>query len=235
MERIFLPCTRFRDILDSQGLLEEVVEHDVEPLQELILDVLTEELLGAERAFTYADLYATLGNEATVAWLTPHAAIIRENGLAMNAWEQLDESCGFCFSADGNNISALARSPEHLLEICDVVLRLLAASAVQSVRLNNWRSLDRLFISAPTLEYLMEQCQSMKILTLMNLKMDEDHCRVLGTYSRPELNISLVWCTITSAGVLWQKSLDRIRDRPSFIHVILTVWFSRMGCAETVV
>jgi hypothetical protein len=30
--------------------------------------------------------------------------------------------------------------------------------------------------------------------------LDENHCRVLGTYSRPDLDISLVGCRITSAG-----------------------------------
>jgi hypothetical protein len=85
------------------------------------------------------------------------------------------------------------------LEICDVVLRLLAASVVQSVRLNNWRS-PGLFINAPTLANLMEQCQSLKVLSLMNLRLDEDHCRVLGAYSRPDLKIVLDRCELTSAG-----------------------------------
>jgi hypothetical protein len=38
-----------------------------------------------------------------------------------------------CFNADGN--IRLGSLPEHLLEICDVVLRLLAASVVHSVLL----------------------------------------------------------------------------------------------------
>jgi hypothetical protein len=33
--------------------------------------------------------------------------------------------------------------------------------------------------------------------------------------------------------VLWQRSLDAIRDRPSLNVVMLTISFSLMGCAET--
>jgi hypothetical protein len=47
---------------------------------------------------------------------------------------------------------------------------------------------------------MMEQCQSLKTLTLKNLEMDENHCRVLGTFSRPALEIVLHQCKITSAG-----------------------------------
>jgi hypothetical protein len=46
----------------------------------------------------------------------------------------------------------------------------------------------------------MEHCRSLKVLTLLGLEMDEDHCRVLGAYSRPDLEIILHLCTITSAG-----------------------------------
>jgi hypothetical protein len=49
------------------------------------------------------------------------------------------------------------------------------------------------------LAYLMEQCQSLKVLTLANLKMDEDQCRVLGNYSRPDLDIEFKRCRITGA------------------------------------
>jgi hypothetical protein len=70
------------DILESQGVRRSLCEH----LQELNLDVSTEELLSAERVFTFADLDATLGNEDTVVWLTPHAGIT-VRGRAMNVWE----------------------------------------------------------------------------------------------------------------------------------------------------
>jgi hypothetical protein len=55
-----------RDILVNRGL------DPPEGLQELNLNLSTEELLSAERAFTYADLFAMLGNKSTVAWITPH-------------------------------------------------------------------------------------------------------------------------------------------------------------------
>jgi hypothetical protein len=74
MERLFSPCTRYRDILELEG-----VRHHHEGFRELNLDVSTQEFLSAERAFTYADLYAMLGNGETVAWLTPHAAVAHEN------------------------------------------------------------------------------------------------------------------------------------------------------------
>jgi hypothetical protein len=202
MEHLFSPCTRLQDIFESQGQLEEIRRRRPEPLQERNLDVSTEELLSAERAFTYADLYAMLGIANTVAWLTPHAAVAREHsGLAAIIWDSLDESESYCFSfsADGKDVIAYARSSEHLLEICDIVLRLLALSVVQSVNLFDW-TLDDELNNAPTLAYLMEQCHSLKALTLKNLEIDEHHIRVLGAYSRPDLEIVLKHCKITSAG-----------------------------------
>jgi hypothetical protein len=118
MERLFSPCTRYRDLLHSQahtGHLEWL------QVRELNLDVSTDELFSPGRAFTYADLYAVLGNEDTVVWLTPHVAVARGGGCALLCWNLLDESCSFWFSANGKLKAAFARSPEHLLEICDVV------------------------------------------------------------------------------------------------------------------
>jgi hypothetical protein len=194
MERLFSPCTRYRDLAESQG-------HRVssEELQELDLEVSTEEFLSAERAFTYADLYAMLENRNTFVWLTSHAYVAHSEGREVDNW-WLDDACHFCFNADGKEISALAHSPEHLLGICDVVLRLLAASsAVHSVILHDWDPRNAL-INAPTLGYLMEQCQSLKVLSFYDLEMDESHCRVLGAYSRPDLDIVLDYCNLTSAG-----------------------------------
>jgi hypothetical protein len=133
MERLFSPCTRLHDILESQGrLLEAVRRHDHELLQELNLNVSTEELLSAERKFIFADLYALVRNRKTVAWLTPHGVLVRNSGKAMCYWEQLDESCYFRCSADGKDIVVLAHSHEHLLEICDVLLRLLAVRLIST-------------------------------------------------------------------------------------------------------
>jgi hypothetical protein len=196
MERLFSPCTRLHDIIESQGRLVPP-----EGLQELNLDVSTDEFLTAERAFTYADLYAMLGNRNTFAWLTQHTAVAREGRQGVHSWGELQGSCRFSFSADGKEIVALARSPEHLLDICDVVLRLLAASVVHSVILDEWSFHDGALINAPTLAYLMEQCQSLNVLILGNVEaLDEDHCRVLGSYSRPGLEIKLICCKLTSAG-----------------------------------
>jgi hypothetical protein len=136
MEHLFSPCTRLRAMLDleSQGRLEKFRDRH-EDLQEQSLDVSIEELLSAETGFTYADLYAMLGNENAVLWLTPHAAIVPEGGKGLHAWMLLDWLGGSQFSADGKALFVFARSLEHLSEICDVVLRLLTASAVHSVRL----------------------------------------------------------------------------------------------------
>jgi hypothetical protein len=193
---LFSPSTRLHDTLDSQGRLR----HRHQLLQELNLDVSTEELLSAERGFTFADLYEMLESEDSIVWLTPHATVARRGGTAEHAWSQLDESCGFCCSVDDEDLIAFAFSPEHLLELSDVVLRLLAVSVVHEVDIyNNWSNTD-ILINPPTLAYLMEQCRSLKVLLLMNLRSDEDHIRVLGAYSRPDLEIVLRCCTITSAG-----------------------------------
>jgi hypothetical protein len=87
------------------------------------------------------------------------------------------------------------------LEICDIIVRLLAVSVVRFVGIDECLCHDGALINALTLGYLMEECRSLKVLTLMGLQeMDEDHCRVLGAYSRPDLEIILHLCTITSAG-----------------------------------
>ena len=93
-----------------------------------------------------------LRNGDTIAWLTPHAYVVRPKLRAEEYWMQLNASGRFDFNADGKRISALARYPEHLSEICDVVLRLLAASAVQSVNLGS--PFDAACINAPSLAYL---------------------------------------------------------------------------------
>jgi hypothetical protein len=198
MERLFSPSTRLHDRLESQGLLEGYVGRR-EILQELNINVSTQEFLSAERAFTYAGLNAMLGNGDTIAWLTPHAAVTREDGRGESYWGPSDQLWCFSFEADGKEIVAQALSPEHLLEICDVVLRLLAASVIHSVILDQWYPHGAL-INAASLAYLMAQCQSLKALKLANLKMDENHCRVLGTFSRPDLEIVMTYCTVVGAG-----------------------------------
>jgi hypothetical protein len=193
------PCTRLRDLFESQRDRQRFRRQPPVQVQEVNLDVSLEEFLSAERAFAYADLYAMLRTGDTMAWLTPHAVVVRVAGRAAYAWERLNRSHRFCFNADDIRIFAFARSAEHLSEICNVILRLLAVSEVHRVHIHRWFSPD-LFINAPTLAYLMEQCQSLKLLTLKNQEMDEDHCRVLGAYSIPDLEIVLDNCTISDAG-----------------------------------
>jgi hypothetical protein len=118
MERLFSPCSRLRDQLEIPGRLE--VRTGLHPtlwaLQELNLDVSTEELLSAETPFTYADMNAMLGNRNTLTWLTPYGVVARDHyGIAMKAWDELDESYRLYFSADGKDIVALARSPSIYL------------------------------------------------------------------------------------------------------------------------
>jgi hypothetical protein len=77
MVRLFSPSTRYQDIIEGYGHLEEF-----RALQEVKLDASIEELLSADRAFTYTDLCAMLGDETTVAGLTPHAGVARLNERA---------------------------------------------------------------------------------------------------------------------------------------------------------
>jgi hypothetical protein len=100
MDHLFSPCTRFYNMSESQGRLESF-RGDPELLQELNLDVSTDELLSAERAFTFTDFYAMLGEENALVWLTPHAAVMNVDGRGIYAWLLLDGSCRFFLKADG--------------------------------------------------------------------------------------------------------------------------------------
>jgi hypothetical protein len=132
MERLFSPCNRHRDLVESHGHGRRVPEG----LWELNLDVSTDEFLSAERGFTYTDLRALLGNGDTIAWLTPHAVVMHPNERGVYSSGPMEQQYRFYFNADGEDIHALSHSSEQSLEICDVVLRLLAASAVHSVILD---------------------------------------------------------------------------------------------------
>jgi hypothetical protein len=235
MEHLFSPCTRLSDLYENRGDLEDPEdledfeeEEEFENVKELNLDVSPQELLSAERGFSYAHLYAMLESKDTVAWLTPHATIVRPDGRAQTYVRILMEGCcKFGFNVDDNEIIVLAISREHLLEICDVILRLLAVSVVHSVILHNWNRSGGACINAPALEYLMEQCQSLKVLTLKNLEMDENHCRVLGAYSRPGLEIKLTYCKLTTAStsalaeVLERNQGPTVLDRCDIDYSIL--------------
>ena len=137
MERLFSPYTRDRDL---------------ECLRELNLNVSTDELLSAERGFTYADLYTMLGNGDPMTWLTPHAAIVSAHGSGIFYRRHSINKC-LRFTVDGKTVIAWARSSEALSEIADVVLRLVAASVVYSVILS---TADGALINAASLAYLMD-------------------------------------------------------------------------------
>jgi hypothetical protein len=170
MDHLFLPRTRLHDLIEwSQGHRETFRGDDhPELLQELYLDASVEELLSAERAFTYADLYAMLEiGQHKVAWLTPEAAIVCEGWIAGAFLFDVEDGGAYHirFTADSKNIFALAGSFEELSEIVDVILRLLAVSVVHSLLIERCSS-HGLFRNAPPLAYMMEQGQSLKVLSL---------------------------------------------------------------------
>jgi hypothetical protein len=208
MEHLFSPCTRLQDLLENQienqGNLGGQGRNDFEWLQELNLDVSTEELLSAERAFTFADFYAMLvENGNAVLWLTPYTAFIRSNGRSHGDSYGLQVDDRFQINVDGKGIHVVTLSSEDSSVICDVVLRLLAASvdrSVNSIVLKKSGHDNGAWINAPASASLMQQCQSLKSLTSQNLEIDEILRRVLGAYSRPDLDIVLCLCTSTSAG-----------------------------------
>jgi hypothetical protein len=204
MERLFSPCTRLYDTLERRGGLSRRFRRHPE-LQELNLDVSTEELLSTERAFTYADLYAMLGNQKAIAWLTPHAAVAREGVHAYINWNL----CRFNFNVDGQNMSALALSLGALSEILDVVRCLLVANAreIYELEFRNVGQYVDVFFNAPSFAFLVEQCKNLKVLRLRNLvSLSEDQLRVLGDFSKPGLEIVLDRCgiTVAAAAVLAQ-------------------------------
>jgi hypothetical protein len=55
----------------------------------------------------------------------------------------------------------------------------------------------------------------MKALTLKHLEMDEDHCLALGSYSRPDLEIILTRCKITSTGASALAEILRRNQGPT--------------------
>jgi hypothetical protein len=205
MEHLFSPCTRYRDIAESQLRQVPRLQYGGNPegLRELNLDVSIEELLSAQLAFTYADLYAMLGNDETVVWLTPHAAIMRPGGRAHHCIPSL-LAYRLSINADGKVIYIITNSSAARLEMFAVAGRLLAANASEVCELdvNSLCRRHQVFDFAPTyFGYLMKQCQNLKVLTITNIAMDEDQIRALGTVSlsRPDLEIKLVSCRISGA------------------------------------
>jgi hypothetical protein len=70
--------------------------------------------------------------------------------------EFVDDDYSFTCNADGETMKVVARSAEELLEICDVVLRLLAASVGNSGVFFKWWCPGDVSINATSLAYLME-------------------------------------------------------------------------------
>jgi hypothetical protein len=148
MEHLFSPCTRLHDILESRGGLGP------RRIQEQNLDVSTEELLSAERAFTFADLYFMLGDQNTVAWLSSHAAIMRADGIADRCCHHVNpEGYSSRFDIDGKIMVVVTRSSEAFSEIVDVVCRLLVANSSDVYNLKLWKQgrSDELPINATSL------------------------------------------------------------------------------------
>jgi hypothetical protein len=201
MEHLFSPCTRFVSLRENQDNPRDNFSEDFESLQELNLDVSTEELLSAERAFTYADLYALLGSRETVLWLTPHASVVRDGARGFLCSMYLGEDNKFSFKVNGESMVVLARSLAALFEIVDVVRHLVAANAseVYDLELRNSCIFNETFFDAASLASLMEQCQNLKALTLHNITLDGDHFRVLGDFSKPGLEVELKACRIAGA------------------------------------
>jgi hypothetical protein len=218
MELLFSPCTRYLDMFVEDDEFENRLRN-YDCLRELELDVSTEEFLSPERAFTFADLYAMLGHGNTVLWLTPHASIVRYNwrsALSCLHPEEMLDSYRFSIKVGGGggkHINILAWSSAALSEIVDVVCCLLVASTseVYDLELKNEGHLEEAFCSAPVFASLAEQCQNLKALTLKRLdSLNEDQIRVLGTFSRPGLEIVLQECQIEGAAA---KALAEVLGR----------------------
>jgi hypothetical protein len=217
MESLFSPCTTLMDRFESQGRLVDFREYNHEPLRELKPDVSTEELLSAERGFTYADLYAMLDDEDTVAWLTPTASVVRADGRALFCSYNLQGGYKFSFTVDGKEIHALARSSVALSEMVDIVRRLLeAGSEIYELELRNVGPSGEKFFNASSFAYLSEKCQSLKTLTLIGLNsLQENHCRMIGALSRPGLKIELKGCRITGVAAEVLAEVLRCNQGPT--------------------
>jgi hypothetical protein len=94
---------------------------------------------------------------------------------------------------------ALTHSSAAFSEIFDVVRRLLLADVreVYELDLRYYSHHNETFFDAAGLAYLMEQCQSLKALKLEKVALDENHFRVLGDFSKPDLEIELNDCEFT--------------------------------------
>jgi hypothetical protein len=222
MEHLFSTCTRYQDLLGGRLVPRYRgrfgTRSNPERLRELNLNVSTEELLSTKRAFTYADLYAMLGNEETLAWLTPHAAVMRDPGNAADCCYFL---LPFKFSlfADGEHIFVATSSSAACLDMYAVLIRLLAGNQVHGVTLCDWGTLNHHAVfsnASPCFAYLMEQCQSLKLLSLYRLFFDENHILALGALSRPNFKINLINCRTAGASAEALVEILKRNHGPAF-------------------
>jgi hypothetical protein len=142
-------------------------------------------------------LYAILGNEDTVVFLTPQAFVVRADGTAYCLRSNYYR---FQLDVDGQQITAMARSSEAFSEIVDVVLPpLLMAnvSEIHELELRNVRRHGVASYDVPIFVHLVVQFKSLKFLTLERMTLDEDDCRVLGNISGK--NLELKGCIIEDA------------------------------------
>jgi hypothetical protein len=208
MERLFSPCTRLYDSLERQ-FDREMFRYN--HIRERNLNVSTEVLLSAKRAFTYWDLHAMLCKRNIIAWLTPHVAVVGECEGAYVGTLPLDHSYSFQVGVNGKEIRAFTLSSAAFSETFDVVHRLLMADVREVYELDFisfHHHRDETFFSALSLAYLMEQCQSLKALKLENTTSHEDHFRVLGNFSEPGLEVELKRCQIRGATAVLAAVLE---------------------------
>jgi hypothetical protein len=142
---------------------------------------------------------------------------------------QLIGSCCFVSRPMVRNI-VFARSHRAFMEICDVVLRLLAASVVHSAILKTTGLAAWMNASFGVSDGALP---SLKCLTLEKLSMDESHCRawhLFETRSRDRAEtLSITGAGASAGGGPGRKGTDEA------ISVKLTCAYSRMGYAEIVV
>jgi hypothetical protein len=119
----------------------------------------------------------------------------------------------FNFTADGKGVCVRSFSEQHTLEFCAVLARLVTRCRVHSL------VIDTALIRSRTLSYLMEHCQSLKCLELRQVHLDEDDCRVLGEYSRPDLDIELIECRVEATALAEILGRNRGPTKLDFCYV----------------
>jgi hypothetical protein len=171
---------------------------------------------------------------------------INDSALLVSSLLQDEEHYRFSFNAniDDSDVDmfAMDRSSAALSNIGVGVRHLLVANTrdVYELTLDNLGSDEEVLFNAPSLAYRVEPCQNPKTLRMVKLvSIDEDNFRVLVALSRLGLKIEVVNCriagAITSAVLAEILGCNQGPTKASLMVVGLTICFSWMGCAETVV